>query len=83
MTKPTMGCGHTANAQKGDGSPLCVICYGIVPGADEVAETPNLEGRMAECTCNRRVPSDTQLPFFEHTPNKEFDRYYCGCYGWD
>ena len=79
-----MKCGHTANAKKDDGSPVCVICYGIVPGADEVDDNPlDLTGRVAECTCNRRTASDINLSFLEHTPVIEFDRYYCGCRGWD
>ena len=29
------------------------------------------------------APSSTDLPFFEHKPNEPFDRYYCGCFGWE
>lgn len=85
---PMMMCGHAANAKKGDGTPVCVICYGTPGGAGavEVAPEPDLTGRIAQCAYNpesSRVPSDSSLPFFEHRPNHEYDRYYCGCYGWD
>ena len=80
-----MVCGHSANAKTEDGSPVCVICYGIVPGADQVAEQPNLTGRVARCCYGKHgeVPSNTNLPFFSHRPEKEYDEYYCGCMGWD
>jgi hypothetical protein len=29
------------------------------------------------------VKSSVDLPFFEHHPDKPFDEYYCGCFGWD
>ena len=28
-------------------------------------------------------PSSLSLPFFGSCPDKEFDEYYCGCWGWD
>ena len=30
-----------------------------------------------------RAPSSPDLPFFVHKPTKEFDEFYCGCFGWD
>lgn len=27
--------------------------------------------------------SSTSLPFFEHRPDRQFDRHFCGCWGWD
>ena len=89
MNRPMMGCGHAANAHYTDSNgveqPSCVICVGIVAGAKTVVETPNLEGRMARCSygAHKDVPSSMKLAFFEHHPDQEFDRYYCGCYGWD
>ena len=79
-----MKCGHAANATRG-GKPVCVICYGISPGADEVDESPpDLTGRVAKCTsCSRTAPSRTSLAFFAHRPDAEMDSYYCGCWGWD
>ena len=84
-TKPMMKCGHAANAKKPDGSPVCVICIGIKPEAEQVAdEPPKLDGRTAKCAyCKSTVPSDTRLAFFEHKPEQPQDRYYCGCHGWD
>lgn len=86
MDKPMMKCGHAAMATDAEGNPVCVICVGIHDGAREVAEPPNLTGRKAKCTygCKNSVKdSKTSLAFFEHLPQQEFDRYYCGCYGWD
>lgn len=79
-----MKCGHTANA-KHKGKPVCIICYGMNPGAEEVAETlPDLSGRQAKCPhCSSVVPSSFKLAFFEYRPNAEFDSYYSGCRGWD
>lgn len=132
-----MGCGHTANAVSGDGSPVCVIDVGIHPGATVVVERPDLSGRQARCHCGKIVPSTgegsgwTTLPFFEYrgpdpnaddcrhcfykkiahdrfdgklndvvsagrwpkgvephvfearTEGYEYDKFYCGCDGWD
>ena len=85
MDKPMMKCGHAANSTDGHGNPACVICYGIHPGASEVAEPPNLAGRKSRCVygCGNTRDSSTELPFFEHVPDKPNDRHYCGCRGWD
>lgn len=37
--------------------------------------------RGEKCLCE--VSSDTSLPFFSWTPLKDFDEFYCGCWGWD
>lgn len=82
-----MGCGHAANATDGEGKPLCVTCYGIVPGAGDVVKTPDLTGREARCSyfsrCGTVAPSHTGMPFFGHRPKAKFDSFYCGCRGWD
>lgn len=83
-----MKCGCRANATH-NGEPSCVIHVGLTPDALVQAETPNLEGRFAYCYyCKREEPSSLQLPFFEYKPEHasrgpEWDRYYCGCRGWD
>lgn len=49
---PMMKCGHAANGfiNKTE-NPVCVICYGIHPGATVVNEsTHDLTGRKARCT---------------------------------
>lgn len=105
MMTPMMKCGHAANATNSDGKPVCAICILIGLGADEVAATPALSGRIAKCSytkCHETwlrkhdthygefgadgqsfAPSSTNLPFFEHKPDKPFDEYFCGCWGWD
>jgi hypothetical protein len=86
MTTPLMKCGHSANSTDTKGNPVCVICIGIVAGADEIVkEPPSLEGRFARCSYgdHAKVPSSYDLAFFEYRPEREEDTYYCGCYGWD
>ena len=93
QTPPMMQCGHAANAvRSGTTEPVCVICLGIVPGADVVDDSPpDLTGREARCNhdngdakhANKRIPSSTSSAFFTYQPKQKFDRYYCGCFGWD
>ncbi len=90
MNHPMMKCGHAANAQDDKGNPSCVICVGIHPGARIVDDNPpDLAGRIARCAywqhggCRSESPSAATLAFFEHLPNEPYDRFYCGCRGWD
>ena len=88
-----MGCGHAANATDGHGRPCCVICHGIKDGANRVVVTPpDFTGRRARCSyrkrrdgelCTAEEDSSPNLAFFAHRPNKDFDEFYCGCWGWD
>ncbi len=79
-----MKCGHAANATTADNKPVCVICIGIVAGADQIEEKPpDLNNRFAECECKNKRKSSLELAFFEYRPNKETDSFYCGCRGWD
>ncbi|HSW91511.1 MAG TPA: hypothetical protein VLG09_02605 [Candidatus Saccharimonadales bacterium] len=83
MSEFLMGCGHVANATK-EGDPVCVICYGIIPGADNVVDMPDFNYRIAKCTyCRKEATSNSKLPFFGYDPEKVYDSYYCGCKGWD
>lgn len=80
-----MGCGCAATGNDKDGNPICVVHIGLHPGWNTVVETPDLAGRYAKCCYgdHGKVKSTINLPFFEYKPDQEFDRYYCGCYGWD
>lgn len=90
MTVPLLVCGHATNATTSEGKPACAIC-----DCTTVAAKPDLTGRLAFCSYSRGrggslppehrtgVPSSTDLAFFEYQPDKEHDRYYCGCLGWD
>lgn len=86
-----MACGHAANAvskaRDGKETPCCVICAGSnEPAAHTVVKGPDLTGRMMKCSygCAKSVkPSSLDGAFFEHRPTEQFDRYYCGCFGWD
>lgn len=84
MERVMMKCGHVAQS-KIDGKPVCVICLGLTPDAEIVAETePDLTGRKARCKyCGEIVDSKASLPFFEYRPDMETDSYYCGCRGWN
>jgi hypothetical protein len=84
MNTPMMKCGHAANAHRADGTQCCAICIGLDAGATIIMETPILEGRMAKCdSCKNEEPSDTSLAFFEYRPNEAYDKYYCGCEGYE
>lgn len=75
-----MECGHIAMAHDSNGNPYCVIC-----DCAKIADSkPNLEGRIAHCTeCSNTRESSWNLPFFLYNEDKDYDSYYCGCYGWD
>lgn len=82
-TRVFLKCGCVAHAERilADGLrvPSC-----IVHDCDEPAPMPNIEGRKAKCVYGgAEVPSSFDLAFFEYKPSENFDRYYCGCYGWD
>ncbi|MDY0236996.1 MAG: hypothetical protein RBR71_13305 [Gudongella sp.] len=83
MTRVMMACGHMANTAHRTGgrlAPICAIC-----GCSEVVDAPVLpEGREAKCSyCGRTRSSSIRLPFFQSRPDMPFDRYYCGCLGWE
>ena len=76
-----MKCGHVAQAIDGHGNPSCVICWPD-PGSAQVAETPDLTGRKAECsTCRASiVPSSIDLAFFEYKgPGSPHSTTMCVC----
>lgn len=94
--QPMMKCGHRANAIQSDPvGPCCAIC--MCTEIDE--NPPNLKGRIARCSyfgkratgrnghgqiCKSEAPSDSpNLAFFAHRPERQFDEFYCGCWGWD
>lgn len=92
---PMMKCGHAAQGllRRPEGDiPACVICAPD-PDAYTVDDTPpDLTGRRAKCSyrkrrdgqlCTSEVDSSPNEAFFEYRPDEPFDRYYCGCWGWD
>jgi len=79
--KPTMKCGHTANATDEVGNPMCVICM-----EKEEDVSPELKGRMARCGyCGKTMPSNEaqNQAFFHYERGRSTDSYYDGCKGWD
>lgn len=82
-----MKCGHVANAKDENGTIMCGICD-CKEIQCECHDSEGLKGRMAICSqhkgfSNTPVPSKWELPFFKYQPDKPYDSYYCGCWGWD
>ena len=86
-------CGCAANARRkeigwDDFKDSCSL-----HGNTEVAEVqPDLSKREMKCgCCSKTLPSDSDEAFFEYNGDKkdykgnviEFDRFYCGCRGWN
>jgi len=46
-------------------------------------EGPERDGCKKGNFCLCEKPSNTNLAFFQHNPTREYDEFYCGCYGWD
>jgi hypothetical protein len=61
--KTIMRCGHSANAiDRKTGKDCCVICIGIVAGADEPMQNqPVLEGRKAQCAMCANIKDSNTL----------------------
>lgn len=82
-SKLILRCGCAANATDQNGKPSCAVHVGLTDTEVEPIQ-PDLTGRMAKCEyCKRTKPSSTELAFFSHHPDIEYDSYYCGCRGWD
>lgn len=47
----------------------------------ECAKAIDREINLGVCQCER--PSSPDLAFFQARPDREFDEFYCGCFGWD
>ena len=79
-----MKCGHDNNALDRNGNPACVTCGCFDIDKKIEKPTDGLEGRQAKCAdCGVTTESSWDLPFFKHNPDREFDSYYCGCWGWN
>ena len=81
MSRPMMKCGHSSNSYLAGNKPYCLIC-----GCDEIADEPEIDltGRKMRCSdCGRIAESNQNAALFKYQPDQEYDKYYCGCYGWD
>lgn len=79
MAELYLKCGHGIVGTDGENAQMCPICF-----CTEMVEMPDLSRRVAVCdSCGKESPSNGRLPFFQHKPGEEKDRYYCGCRGWD
>lgn len=70
-----------AEQPKLDGRTARCTYYGKGVGRHD--ERPSSERAKSPHACKSEAPSSTSLAFFEHKPSEPFDRYYCGCFGWD
>jgi len=73
---------RTATGGKKHDPPIpCCSVHDCIEPAEKM---PDLTGRKARCAYGgSEVDSNYNLAFFEYRPDEEYDRYYCGCYGWD
>lgn len=85
-----MKCGHMASGQDEKGNPVCIICSSTKNDKESkrvakiYTNNDDLKGREAGCYyCKHTTESRWDLPFFQHNANKPYDKYYCGCRGWD
>lgn len=64
--------GHAATGRQREGP-----CNGTWSTRDEPCrcEQPSTDGISSD--------GPARLAFFEHRPDQDHDRYYCGCWGWD
>lgn len=53
--------------------------YGSVPTGRNHSSNHRCK-RSDPCLCEE--DSSATLAFFEHKPGKDFDGFYCGCWGW-
>jgi hypothetical protein len=87
MAKYLMKCGHATGATH-NGKPVCAICFNINDGAEEIIceciGNVGLERRKAKCIeGDSIVDSRWDLALFQYLPSQDYDRYYCGCMGWN
>lgn len=94
-----MKCGcSTTGVRASDRAPVCVVHLrdgGPEDPATIVEDAPpDLSQRQMRCgymhgrdgkVCAGRTPrpSNPAAAFFSHKPDKEFDEFYDGCWGWD
>jgi hypothetical protein len=74
------GCFEQADAPDLTGRRARCGYYGaVVPRRTDERHGPD----RGKATCQSEVDSALGLAFFSHHPDKPFDQYYCGCFGWD
>lgn len=82
MKQVLLTCGCVASATDGrTGKPAC-LWHSSKPV--EASKAPDLTGRKARCAqCGEAASSDLRLAYFQHRPERDFDTYYCGCFGFN
>ena len=78
---PMMKCGHAANATDNFGKPVCVICYGIREGADEVDKNYRVPiDRRARCSYyGKRIGSGRAYDCCECSKCQKQENKICYC----
>jgi len=77
-------CTEQAEAPKLTGRKAKCTYYGQPVGMKNETYFPKLmTQRNGRNCCGSIVESDMTLPFFSSHPDKEYDEFYCGCFGWD
>jgi hypothetical protein len=56
---------------------------GSADGRYRATNESNYGDRAPGAICQCEELSSSSLPFFEHRPDADFDKFYCGCHGWD
>ena len=75
-----MKCGCSSFGITVNGVPGC----GVHACTEPMDTAPDLTNRRMRCSYGgNEKPSNPKAAFFEYCPSEDFDRYYCGCYGWD
>lgn len=89
MKRYIMKCGHVASVDDyEDKEPRCDLCDCTEVVREVQNNTDGLEDRIALCMGHKgkgyaETPSRWNLPFFQYNPDKDYDEYYCGCWGWE
>lgn len=76
-----MKCGHVENAKTLDNKPFCAICNCDI--INKSLDNNDSSPRYAKCHCGKIELSSQDLPFFRRCESEEYDRFYCGCDGWN
>lgn len=84
---PLMRCSHRAQAtmarEDGTRVPVCAICFGIRPGADQIEDAPPPEPKGYKCPHCGKI-SERPVAFSSPVADKDgYGSHYDGCRGWD
>ena len=55
----------------------------LIPNSARTPSERRKNATKAGIASGKERESSIELPFFEYKPDKEYDKFYCGCGGWD